>query len=46
MKIAIDIGNTSITCGLFKKENLIQKFNTNSKEELKEYLKNVSTHKK
>ena len=45
MKIAIDIGNTSITCGLFKKENLIQTFNTNSKEELKEYLKNVSTHK-
>ena len=45
MKLAIDIGNTSVTCGLFQRGNIIQKFNINSLDELGEKLAKNNLHK-
>ena len=42
MKIAIDIGNTSITCGVFEKNKLTVKNNFDSEESFKLYLNNFN----
>ena len=34
MKLAVDIGNTSITCGIFKNQNIIRNMHFNTIEEL------------
>ena len=39
MKLTIDIGNTSITCGLFSKNKLIKKLNSPSKKSLLNLVK-------
>tara|TARA_Y100000590_G_C15707951_1_gene1009315 strand:- start:690 stop:1406 length:717 start_codon:yes stop_codon:yes gene_type:complete len=38
MKLAIDIGNTSITCGIFKKNIIIERFNIQSLKSLNKYI--------
>ena len=42
MKIAIDIGNTSITCGVFEKNKLTVKNNFDSEESFELYLNNFN----
>ena len=42
MKIAIDIGNTSITCGVFEKNKLTVKNHFDSEESLELYLNNFN----
>ena len=44
MKIAIDIGNTSITCGVFKKNCLIKKTEFESINSFKSFLNNFKTN--
>ena len=41
MKIAIDIGNTSITCGVFEKNKLTVKNHFDSEESFELYLNNM-----
>ena len=45
MKLVIDIGNTSVTCGLLQNTNIIQKFNINSINVLDKHLENISKNK-
>ena len=45
MKLAIDIGNTSVTCGLFQNKSIIQKFNINSIDQLQKNLENINPNK-
>ena len=42
MKIAIDIGNTSVTCGLFKKNSLIEKKEMGSLNSFKSFINNLN----
>ena len=44
MKIAIDIGNTSVTCGLFKKNSLIEKKEMGSLNSFKSFINNLNTN--
>ena len=44
MKLAIDIGNTSITAGLFKKNKLFKKSHFNSIEKFGDFLDNIKQH--
>ena len=45
MKLAIDIGNTSVTCGLFKKKSIIKRFSIESLEELNNKINNINIEK-
>ena len=40
MKLAIDIGNTSITCGLFEDESTINRFRINEINQLHNHIGN------
>ena len=40
MKLAIDIGNTSVACGLFKNAALIKRFNIQSLNQINNYIDN------
>jgi len=44
MKLAIDIGNTSITVGLFKKNKLFKKSHFNSIEKFGDFLDNIKQY--
>ena len=45
MILAIDIGNTSVTCGLFKNESIIKRFNVNSFEALDNEINSIKIEK-
>ena len=45
MKLAIDIGNTSITCGLFEDESTINRFRINEINQLHNHIGNDLSEK-
>ena len=45
MKLAIDIGNTSVTCGLFENKSIIKRFNIESLDELNNKINNITIKK-
>ena len=40
MKLVVDIGNTSVTCGLFKANLIFKKFHIQSINEFKKFIDN------